>query len=121
MRTKFLTFLSLFTSAGTLVCCALPALFVTLGMGATFAGLLGRVPQLIWISEHKVGVFISAAMMLTLAGVAQWNARNLPCPIDPGQAMACASARKWSNRIYFVSVSVFLVGAGFSFLPELFT
>jgi len=31
--------ISLFTASGTLICCALPALFVTIGAGAALAGL----------------------------------------------------------------------------------
>jgi hypothetical protein len=119
MKARALSFFSLFTSAGTLVCCALPALFVALGMGATFAGLVGAVPQLIWLSEHKTGVFLAAAAMLIVAGVSQWRARNLPCPLDADQARACAAARKWANRAYFLSVFVYLVGAAFAFLPAL--
>ena len=46
--------LSLFASAGTLVCCALPALFVTLGAGAALAGLVGEFPQLVWLSTYKL-------------------------------------------------------------------
>ena len=38
---------ALFTSFGTLICFALPALFVALGMGAAVAGIVSAVPQLI--------------------------------------------------------------------------
>ncbi len=34
-----LGYLSLFSSLGTLLCCALPALFVLLGLGATVASI----------------------------------------------------------------------------------
>ena len=39
-------FLSLFTSTGTLICCALPALLVSIGAGAVMAGLIEAVPQI---------------------------------------------------------------------------
>ena len=38
--------LSLFTSTGTLICCALPALLVSIGAGAVMAGLIEAVPQI---------------------------------------------------------------------------
>ena len=41
-RQTILPSLSLFTSVGTLLCCALPALLVTLGMGAALAGFVQR-------------------------------------------------------------------------------
>ena len=37
--------IALFTSATTLVCCALPAMLVMLGMGAVWSGVIG-------VSEH---------------------------------------------------------------------
>ena len=51
-RQSFLSILSLFTSFGTLVCCALPALLVTLGMGASLISILG-IFLITVISEQK--------------------------------------------------------------------
>jgi len=51
---KWLAFLSLFTSTGTLLCCALPALLVALGSGAALSSLVAVVPGLVWVSEYKV-------------------------------------------------------------------
>ena len=116
---KVTAFFSLFGSMSTLICCALPALFVSLGAGATFASLLGHVPQLIWVSEHKKGVFFFAGIMLLIGGIAQYRARNEPCPIDPKSAEACAVARRTSLVIYTFSVIIYLIGLGFSTLPEI--
>ena len=90
--------LSLFTSGGTLVCCALPALLVALGAGAALAGLVTAVPQLIWLSEHKVEVFAVATLMLSISGWLQWRARSLPCPADPALAAACTGLRNGFTR-----------------------
>ncbi len=117
--TRFTSFISLFTSASTLVCCALPALFVTLGMGAAFAGLVSAIPQLIWLSEHKAALFVGAGVMLTIAGIAQYRARNLPCPIDRDAARACDQARKTSRIIYGFSLAIYVIGGAFAFLPRL--
>ena len=108
--------LSLFASASTLVCCALPALLVTLGAGAALAGLVGEFPQLIWLSTYKLYVFAFAAFMLTVAGVMQYRARNAPCPIDPAQAKACTRLRRISLGIYIFSVAMFLTGGFFAFI-----
>ena len=118
MFKKLGTFLSLFGSMSTLICCALPALLVSIGAGATLVSLLGKFPEIIWVSEHKKGVFSFAALMLILSGFAQWSARNEPCPIDVDQAKACMSARRNSRMIYFASLIIFLIGAGFAFVPE---
>ena len=115
-QNRFFTFLTLFSSTGTLICCALPALLVSLGMGAVLAGLANNVPGLIWVSEHKPEVFTFAAVMLTLNGVWLWSQRNAPCPLDPALRDACISGRKFSKVVYFVSVVIFLIGFTFAFL-----
>lgn len=108
--------LSLFTSAGTLICCALPALFVSLGMGAALAGLVGTFPALVWLSKYKLWVFGIAAIMLAIAGIMMWKARNLPCPADPKQAKACTRLRTISWWIYGFSVTAFSIGFFFAFI-----
>jgi hypothetical protein len=107
--------LILFTSSATLICCAIPALLVSLGLGAVMIGLVSNVPQLIWISEHKPLVFGIAAFLLVLAGLMQWRSSKLACPADIKLARACARARKMSNRIYGISLLAFGVGAWFAF------
>ena len=56
--------LSLFTSLGTLICCALPALMVTLGMGATLAGIITTIPSITLISNYKEYVFIVSGILI---------------------------------------------------------
>lgn len=113
---KFVAFLSLFTSAGTLVCCALPALFVALGFGAAFAGLVGTFPQLIWLSENKAWIFAIGGILLSAGALLQWRARYEPCPLDPALARACTSARRTSFWLYVASLVIYLVGAFFAFI-----
>jgi len=107
---------SIFTSASTLVCCALPALLVALGAGATLASLVRVFPQLVWLSEHKIEVFAAAAIMLALAGTLQWRARYAPCPLDPVLRDACLRTRGAARSVYFASVAIFLAGAFFAFV-----
>jgi hypothetical protein len=114
-----INFLTLFTSTGTLICCALPALLVALGMGAVLAGLVSDVPQIVWLSENKGIVFTVAGLMLALAGAANYYSNSLSCPTDPVLAEACKTTRKWSTRIYILSVLIFVVGATFAFGPLL--
>jgi hypothetical protein len=111
--------LSIFTSSSTLVCCAIPALLVTLGAGATLAGLVSAVPQLVWLSANKLPLFALAAAMLVLAGAMQYRARHAPCPADPRLAAACTRTRRIGLRIYLLSVAIYLVGAAFAFLLPL--
>jgi hypothetical protein len=110
------SFIALLASSGTLVCCALPALPVTLGAGAVLSSLVAAVPQLVWISEHKLLVFSAAAAMLTLAGGLQWKNRNAPCPVDPVLAAACTRTRRMSRNVYLASVGLFAIGGWFAFV-----
>jgi Ni/Fe-hydrogenase subunit HybB-like protein len=118
IRSHVLPTLTLFTSLSTLVCCALPALFVTLGAGATLAGLVSSLPQLIWFSENKIPLFIFSAIMLGIGGVMQYRARFEPCPLDPVLARACTRNRRISLWVYGISLLLFLVGLFFAFLAE---
>ena len=107
---------SIFTSASTLLCCALPALLVTLGAGAALASFVGVFPQIVWVSEHKTPVFVVAGMMLAAAGYLQYRAQFLPCPADASLAAACARQRRVSSAIYFVSLALYVIGVGFALL-----
>ena len=111
--------LSLFASSSTLVCCALPALFVALGAGATLSSLVTAVPQLIWLSEHKIGLFIFAGVMLTASVIWQYRNRNAPCPVDPALRNACLRTRKMSRIVLYASVLLYLVGGFFAFIAPL--
>lgn len=118
--TRTASLLSLFTSGGTLICCALPALLVSLGAGAALSSLVAAVPQLVWFSLHKDIVFGAGALMLAAAGLLQWRARSLPCPADPALAAACGASRRSAARLYLVSLAIYLTGAFFAFLAPLF-
>jgi hypothetical protein len=112
--------LALVTSGGTLVCCTLPALLVSIGAGAALSSLVSTVPQLVFLSEHKGWVFGIAAAMLALAGVVQWRNRSAPCPIDPALRASCLRTRRWSMQVYLLSVALFAVGVLFAYaLPWL--
>ncbi len=108
-------FLSLFTSTGTLVCCALPALLVSLGAGAVMAGLIDALPQIVWLGKNKELVFGVAAALIAASGAWQWHTRSLPCPPDMAQATACARARKVSWVVWWISLALFLIGGFFAF------
>lgn len=113
-------FLSLFSSLGTLVCCTLPAIFVSLGAGATLASLVTTFPQLVWLSAHKAEVFTLAAVFLLLGGYMQYKAKFLPCPVDPEKAKTCTRLRKFNLWLYILSVIIFLIGSFFAFGAKYF-
>jgi len=117
---KRTSFISLFTSGGTIICCALPALLVSIGAGAALSSFISVFPQIVWLSIYKIPIFIGAFSMLLIAGYMQWQAKNMPCPADKQLAQQCSRARKVSLWIYCIAVVIFCIGLIFAFvLPYL--
>ena len=115
-----LTFISLLGSLSTLLCCALPALLVMLGMGAVMAGLVSTLPWLTVLSEYKVITFTVAVVVLTAASLATWHGRHAPCPADPAQAKLCTRLRRINVIILALSWIFILIGLTVAFvLPRL--
>ena len=108
--------LSLFASASTLLCCALPALLITVGAGAVMAGLTATFPGIIWLSANKGPLFIASGLLLGLSAFMQWQARNAPCPADPEQAVVCTRLRALGRRLLEISVAVYVIGVFFAYL-----
>ena len=107
--------LSLFTSIGTLLCCALPALLVTLGMGAALAGFISVAPWITVISKYKIFIFVGAGILLMFSSYFLWINRNAPCPTDAKQAKACALLRKFSLYTIIISIVIYIIGFFFAF------
>ena len=116
LRTIILEMLTIVTSISTLVCCALPAALVSIGAGAALVGFVTTVPQLVWLSEHKIPLFVFAGLMLVLSGVSTYRRRHAPCPADFAQANSCMRLRRWSTRVFYVAIAMFVSGFVFAFL-----
>ena len=116
LRTVVIDTVALLGSLGTLLCCALPALLVSIGAGASLATIVTAIPQLVWISEHKLLVFLSTGAMLVFAGATTYLNRHAPCPTEPVQARSCRRVRSWSTAIFAGSVMVYVVGFYFAFI-----
>ena len=110
--------LALFISATTLICCALPAMLVMVGMGAVWSGVIGTVPGITWFGANKHLVFTVTGLVLTASGAWQWHARTLPCPADPIKARACTRLRWISWTLWGISVAAFIIGGFFAFFPD---
>jgi len=117
-RDAGISFFTLFASSGTLICCALPIILVTLGMGATVAALTSAFPFLIVLSQHKIWVFILSGLMLTLSAWFIYRP-DQSCPVEPQQARICEISKTWNKRIYWFSVIIWSIGffAAFIALP----
>lgn len=116
----FVNFFALLTSMSTLLCCALPALLVSLGLGATMVSLTSAFPQIIWLGEHKVMLFSGSFVILVIASFLAYQNRNAPCPIDPALRDACIRGRKWTKFALILSWIILTIGFFFSYLAIYF-
>ncbi|MFQ3256167.1 MAG: hypothetical protein ACI9W7_000628 [Porticoccaceae bacterium] len=119
LQTQKTNFFSLFASTSTLICCALPALFVSLGAGASFASLVGTFPFLITLSQYKVPISAFAFLLIVAAGIMNYRSARLPCPIDPELGKVCMQTRQRSQRLYFISTGIFAFASFFTYIVPL--
>lgn len=107
--------LVLFTSATTLICCALPIVLVGLGFGAVSAALFAGLPFLVTLAQHKAWLFGGGALVLAAAAVALYRPGRA-CPADPALAEACARADRWNRRLLKLSAGVWAAGFSAAYL-----
>ncbi|HIG67483.1 MAG TPA: hypothetical protein EYQ44_06675 [Porticoccaceae bacterium] len=119
MEDKTTNYFSLFASTSTLICCALPALFVSLGTGASFASLVSTFPFLVTLSLYKIPISVFAFLMIVVAGIINYRTARLPCPIDPELGKVCMETRRRSQGLYFVSTGIFIFASFFTYVVPL--
>ncbi len=108
----------LFTSSTTLLCCALPLLLVSLGLGAVSASLFSALPWLTWLGLYKAWIFSIAGLILILAGWFIYRSSR-SCPADPIMAEICAKSMRWNKRMFWCAAILWLIGffAAYLLLP----
>ena len=115
LKHKSVTFFTLFSTTGTLICCALPIIFVTLGMGATVVAMTSTFPFLVTLTHYKIWVFAFSGLMLLTSGWLMFRSSR-SCPADRVLAEACNTAHKWNKRIYWSSLVIWGVGFAAAYL-----
>jgi len=111
--------LAFVTSTGTLVCCALPIILVSIaGLGAFVASMTSGFPILVELSQHKDWVFALSGALLVVAGWLMWRPGR-SCPTDPTLARWCDTFQTWNRRVISVSGAIWAIGffAAFLALP----
>lgn len=111
-RSALLSYFSLFTSVGTLLCCALPSLLVLLGLGASVASMLSFVPWLVALSRHKQWTFAVSGALIALSFFNTYyltpRIRARQC--SPDNPSACEEASRLSKVLLWASAGIFAVG-----------
>lgn len=100
---------ALFTSSTTLICCAIPIVLVSIGLGAVSASLFANLPFLVTLAQYKAWMFTaSGAVLMLTAWLLVRSGRA--CPTDPELAEQCERANRWSTRFFWVSAVIWVVG-----------
>ena len=112
---SYLRWGTLFITSGTLLCCALPIVLVSMGFGAIVASLNFNVPGLLFLAEYKLWTLSLSALLLVFLAWVIWRP-NQSCPADPELAAHCQTARRWNQRVFWLSSIIWCIGFFFSVL-----
>lgn len=112
VSSSMLSYFSLFTSLGTLLCCALPSLLVLVGLGASVASTLLSLPWLVTLSKHKQWTFGASGLLIALSFLNMYyiSPRLRANSCAPDNPSACEAASKFSRVLLWVSAAIYVVG-----------
>lgn len=114
-KNSLLSYVSLFTSLGTLLCCALPSLLVLFGLGATVAFFLSAFPWLVTLARHKFwffavsGTLIASDFAYVYRLSPRLKAQGDVCSIENGPT-ACDAATRISRAALWAAAGIYAVG-----------
>ena len=110
MKEKIVSFLALFTSTGTLLCCALPAAIAAIAGGAAIGAYVSAFPWIIPLSQHKGGIFLTAGLLIVFNGMLTLRPKGrLACAITGGKG--CETAGNFSKSMFWIAAIIYAFGA----------
>jgi mercuric ion transport protein len=109
---SLLSYFSLFTSVGTLLCCALPSLLVLAGLGASVASTLSAMPWLVTLSRYKQWTFAASGILIALCFLNTYYVapRVKAKTCSPDNPSACEDVSKFSKVLLWFSAAIYVVG-----------
>jgi mercuric ion transport protein len=117
LKQNLYNFFSLFTSLSTLICCALPTLFVTLGLGAVVASGLSAFPFLITMSRNKHWFFLGAFLAIGINFYYIYGQKKKVCKVSTEEPESpCETASRWNKIILWCSLGILIIGFFYSYL-----
>lgn len=114
-REKAVGFFSLFTSTGTLLCCALPVALAAIAGGTAITSLISTLLWLILLSNYKEWLFLIAGILIALNAILTLKPQSkLACSITGSNS--CRVAGRFSRIMFFISLSFYSTGFFFAYL-----
>jgi len=108
-KQRRVTLLALFTSMSTLLCCGLPIILVSLGMGATYAALTDSAPWLVTLGKYKLVTFTVAGILITASLWLSYRPGR-SCPTDPQLGAQCSRIDIWNRRLLILAAIAWCSG-----------
>lgn len=121
MAKRTFTWITLFLSFSTWICCAFPILITLIAGASAVAGLVSAFPWLVPLTRHKDWIFIVVAILIILNGlILYWSKLKKECPIEMKET--CQSGKNWSKIFFWITVGVYGIGVITAYiLPWLMT
>lgn len=114
LKEKIVSFLSLFGSTATLLCCALPATISIIAGGVAVGSLISTFPWLVPLSKYHNWIFLIAGILLFINGVFVLTPKGkLACSVTGGKG--CEIAGNFSKIVFWVSIALYFVGFFFAY------
>ena len=130
---KMTSVLSLFASSSTLICCALPILLTTLGLGSALFSLVESLPFLSILTANKNQLFVLVSALLALnywwvfhpdkrLRLFGFGKKSVPAsgcevsPDDPKGLSPCDAGNHFSRRMFKISLVIYCIGLFFAYL-----
>jgi len=113
-KQKASSFFALFTSTGTLICCALPAAVAAFAGGAAVTSMISTFPWMVTLSTYKGWIFLGSGMMLLISGILVYRPQGkVACSITGGEG--CDVAGRFTKVMFWSSVIIYSTGAFFAY------
>ncbi len=113
-QSKVASFLALFTSTGTLLCCALPSALAAIAGGTAVVSFVSTFPWLVPLSQNKEWIFLIAGFMILFSGLLTYRPKGkVACSITGGKG--CAVAGRFTKVMFWTSAIIYTIGAFFAY------
>ena len=113
-KQKASSFFALFTSTGTLICCALPAAVAAFAGGAAVTSMIFTFPWMVPLSANKGWIFLGSGIMLLISGILVYRPKGkVACSITGGEG--CEVAGRFTKFMFWASVIIYGSGTFFAY------
>lgn len=104
----------LISNGGVMLCCVLPAILVSLGLGSSLATFLSEYPIFIKITSYKDYIFLFVFFILSFNGYILYKNNKKVCEIN-NLNKECIEVKRVSKLLYFISIFIFLISLYLSY------